>query len=139
MSVAIVSGSSGLIGSETVKFLHAKGLDVFGIDNNLDGRIDEANEAGVFAYWGGRDGLDNDLDGYVDQEDVLGGPGAANGTVEYDARLDNPGVALATFFIGPQQRRSGHRPLRQQATRLRDIRSARPVKVGPRVALNLCR
>lgn len=35
MSVAIVTGSSGLIGSETVKFLHAQGLQVVGIDNNL--------------------------------------------------------------------------------------------------------
>jgi CDP-paratose 2-epimerase len=35
MSIAIVTGSSGLIGSETVKFLHEKGLDVVGIDNNM--------------------------------------------------------------------------------------------------------
>lgn len=35
MSVAIVTGSSGLIGSETVKFLHEKGLEIVGIDNNL--------------------------------------------------------------------------------------------------------
>lgn len=35
MAIAIVTGSSGLIGSETVKFLHEKGLDVIGIDNNL--------------------------------------------------------------------------------------------------------
>ncbi len=35
MSVAIVTGSSGLIGSETVKFLHAQGLEVVGIDNNM--------------------------------------------------------------------------------------------------------
>lgn len=35
MSVAIVTGSSGLIGSETVKFLHDKGLDIVGIDNNM--------------------------------------------------------------------------------------------------------
>ncbi len=35
MSVAIITGSSGLVGSETVKFLHAKGLEVVGIDNNL--------------------------------------------------------------------------------------------------------
>jgi CDP-paratose 2-epimerase len=35
MSVAIVTGSSGLIGSETVRFLHEKGLEVVGIDNNL--------------------------------------------------------------------------------------------------------
>ncbi len=35
MSVAIVTGSSGLIGSETVRSLHAKGFDVVGIDNNM--------------------------------------------------------------------------------------------------------
>lgn len=35
MSVAIVTGSSGLIGSETVRFLHDKGMDVVGVDNNM--------------------------------------------------------------------------------------------------------
>lgn len=35
MSVAIVTGSAGLIGSETVKFLHEKGLKIVGIDNNM--------------------------------------------------------------------------------------------------------
>lgn len=47
MGIAIVTGSSGLIGSETVKFLHEKGLDVVGIDNNMrqyffgeDGSVD---------------------------------------------------------------------------------------------------
>lgn len=35
MSVAIVTGSSGLIGSETVRFLHGKGFDVIGIDNGM--------------------------------------------------------------------------------------------------------
>lgn len=35
MSVAIVTGSSGLIGSETVKFLHEKGMHVVGIDNDM--------------------------------------------------------------------------------------------------------
>jgi CDP-paratose 2-epimerase len=35
MSVAIVTGSAGLIGSETAKFLHEKGMDVVGIDNNM--------------------------------------------------------------------------------------------------------
>ncbi|HVQ39273.1 MAG TPA: NAD-dependent epimerase/dehydratase family protein [Pyrinomonadaceae bacterium] len=35
MSVAIVTGSSGLIGSETVKFLHEKGMQVVGIDNDM--------------------------------------------------------------------------------------------------------
>lgn len=35
MSLGIVTGSSGLVGSETVKFLHAQGMDVVGIDNDL--------------------------------------------------------------------------------------------------------
>lgn len=35
MSVAIVTGSSGLIGSETAKFLDAQGLEVIGIDNDM--------------------------------------------------------------------------------------------------------
>lgn len=35
MSLAIVTGSSGLIGSEAVKFLSAKGFDVIGVDNNM--------------------------------------------------------------------------------------------------------
>ena len=47
MSIAIVTGSSGLVGSETVRFLHSKGMDVIGIDNNMrqyffgaDGSVD---------------------------------------------------------------------------------------------------
>ena len=35
MSVAIITGSTGLVGSETVNFFHDKGFDVIGIDNNL--------------------------------------------------------------------------------------------------------
>lgn len=35
MSVAIVTGSAGLIGSETVKYLAQKGFKVVGIDNNM--------------------------------------------------------------------------------------------------------
>ena len=35
MSVAIITGSSGLVGSETVKFFHEKGLHVVGIDNDM--------------------------------------------------------------------------------------------------------
>ncbi len=35
MSVVIVTGSAGLIGSETVKFYYNKGYRVIGIDNNL--------------------------------------------------------------------------------------------------------
>ena len=35
MSTAVVTGSGGLVGSETVRFLHQQGMDVIGIDNNL--------------------------------------------------------------------------------------------------------
>lgn len=35
MSIAIVTGSSGLIGSATARFLHNHGLPIIGIDNNL--------------------------------------------------------------------------------------------------------
>lgn len=39
MSVAIITGSSGLVGSEATRFLHAKGLQVIGIDNHLRGHF----------------------------------------------------------------------------------------------------
>jgi CDP-paratose 2-epimerase len=35
VSTAIVTGSSGLIGSEMVRFLHGQGMDVIGVDNDL--------------------------------------------------------------------------------------------------------
>ena len=35
MSIVIITGSSGLVGSEAVNFFSKKGFDVFGIDNNL--------------------------------------------------------------------------------------------------------
>jgi len=35
VAVAIVTGSAGLIGSETVRFFSEKGFDIVGIDNNL--------------------------------------------------------------------------------------------------------
>ena len=35
MSIALITGSSGLIGSESVNFFSEKGFDVLGIDNNL--------------------------------------------------------------------------------------------------------
>ncbi len=35
MSIAVITGCSGLIGSEAVKFFHGKGFDVIGIDNNM--------------------------------------------------------------------------------------------------------
>lgn len=35
MAIAIITGSSGLIGSETARFFHSQGLDIIGIDNNM--------------------------------------------------------------------------------------------------------
>ena len=35
MGLAIVTGSAGLVGSETATFLHQQGLDVIGIDNDM--------------------------------------------------------------------------------------------------------
>jgi len=39
MSVAIVTGSAGLIGSETCKRLHGEGLEVVGMDNDMRARF----------------------------------------------------------------------------------------------------
>jgi len=39
MSIVIVTGAAGLIGSETSKRFHAEGLDVVGIDNNMRARF----------------------------------------------------------------------------------------------------
>ncbi len=51
MSVVIVTGSSGLVGSETVSFFAKKGFNVVGIDNNLrkmffgpDGSVARTNQ-----------------------------------------------------------------------------------------------
>ena len=35
MSIVLITGSSGLVGSESVNFFSDKGFDVVGIDNNL--------------------------------------------------------------------------------------------------------
>ena len=35
MAVALITGSAGLIGSESAIFFHEKGLDIIGIDNNM--------------------------------------------------------------------------------------------------------
>jgi len=35
MSVVIITGATGLVGSEAVNFFCKKGFDVIGIDNNL--------------------------------------------------------------------------------------------------------
>ena len=35
MKIAVITGSSGLIGSETCQFFHSKGFKVIGIDNDM--------------------------------------------------------------------------------------------------------
>jgi CDP-paratose 2-epimerase len=35
MSIALITGSAGLIGSESAKYFHGQGLDIVGIDNDL--------------------------------------------------------------------------------------------------------
>ncbi len=35
MSIVVITGSTGLIGSEAARFFHARGLDIIGIDNNM--------------------------------------------------------------------------------------------------------
>ena len=35
MSIALITGSAGLIGSESSKFFHEKGFDIVGVDNNM--------------------------------------------------------------------------------------------------------
>ena len=49
MSIAIVTGSAGLIGSETSKRLHVEGFDVVGIDNDMRALFfgDSASTAGT--------------------------------------------------------------------------------------------
>lgn len=47
MSIALVTGSTGLIGSETVRFFCEKGFDVVGLDNDMNARlfgVDATNE-----------------------------------------------------------------------------------------------
>ncbi|MEM7147849.1 MAG: NAD-dependent epimerase/dehydratase family protein [Verrucomicrobiota bacterium] len=48
MSIAIVTGAGGLIGSESAKRFHAEGLEVVGIDNDMRARFfgEEASTAG---------------------------------------------------------------------------------------------
>jgi CDP-paratose 2-epimerase len=35
MSLIVITGSGGLIGSESVRFFHSKGFDVVGVDNDM--------------------------------------------------------------------------------------------------------
>lgn len=72
MAVAIVTGSAGLVGSESVRFLSGKGLDVVGIDNDMR------------AYFFGADGstswnrraLEGSVRGYTHVESDIRDPDA---------------------------------------------------------------
>jgi len=61
MSVAIISGSAGLVGSETVGYFAAKGMDVVGIDNDMRKEFfgDEASTTWV------RDRLKREIKSYT--------------------------------------------------------------------------
>ena len=39
MAVAVVTGSGGLVGAETVRLFGARGLDVVGVDNDMRSRF----------------------------------------------------------------------------------------------------
>ena len=61
MGVAIVTGSAGLIGSESVRFFARAGLDVIGIDNDM--RKFFFGEEGSTAW--NRRKLEQEVKGYV--------------------------------------------------------------------------
>lgn len=64
MSIALVTGSAGLIGSETCKRLHLEGMDILGIDNDMRARFfgAEASTAGT------REKLESSLSRYKHEE-----------------------------------------------------------------------
>lgn len=61
MSVAIVTGAGGLVGSEAARFLGANGLEVVGIDNDMRARLFGAG-ASTRQAWSG---LERELRGYT--------------------------------------------------------------------------
>lgn len=61
MSVAIVTGAGGLVGAEAVRFLHARGLDVVGLDNDTRATLFGAG-ASTRQAWAG---LQQDLPRYT--------------------------------------------------------------------------
>lgn len=80
MSVVIVTGAAGLIGSATCKKFHAEGLDVLGIDNNLRSYF-FGQEASTDAT---RTELEKELERYRHQEiDIRDGDGIEKLFAEY--------------------------------------------------------
>ena len=49
MSLALITGSCGLVGSESVNFFCDKGFDVIGIDNDLR-KMDKYNHSNTGLY-----------------------------------------------------------------------------------------
>ena len=64
MSVAIITGSAGLVGSEAVAYFAALGMDVVGIDNGMRAEFfgDEASTSWV------RDNLNQEIPQYHHNE-----------------------------------------------------------------------
>lgn len=77
MCVAIVTGSAGLIGSETTRFFAEKGLEVIGVDNDLRSRFfgPEASTA-----WN-RKRLEEEVSGYRHLELDIRDRGAVDGLI----------------------------------------------------------
>lgn len=90
MNVVLVTGSAGLIGSETARFFHEKGFDVLGIDNDMR-RYFFGDDAST--RWS-RERLESDLQNYrhfeLDIRDEAGVErlfkqyGSAIGTIVHD-------------------------------------------------------
>jgi CDP-paratose 2-epimerase len=60
MSLVVISGSAGLVGSEAVRFFHAKGWDVIGVDNDMRSQFFGSDGSTT----ANRRGLENDLPRY---------------------------------------------------------------------------
>jgi len=78
MSVALVTGSCGLVGSEAVRFYHARGFDVVGVDNDMRAYYfgEEASTGWV------RESLDRDLERYTHVNADIRDEHAMNGVFE---------------------------------------------------------
>jgi CDP-paratose 2-epimerase len=70
MKTAIVTGAAGLIGSEAVRFLHARGFRVSGIDNDLRRHFFGEESSTAWNLQGLRDELPNFVNHAVDIRDL---------------------------------------------------------------------
>ncbi|MDP6631685.1 MAG: NAD-dependent epimerase/dehydratase family protein [Kiritimatiellia bacterium] len=78
MSVVIVSGAAGLIGSETARFFAGKGLDVVGVDNDMRAEFFGAEAS---TAWN-RQRLEADLKSYTHVDEDIRDANAMNGLFE---------------------------------------------------------